>query len=231
MHSDAKRYYAILGVDPACSDEEIRQAFRRRAKELHPDSESGSASAFIRLKRAYDTLGDRANRARYDRAGWAARLPKQSVVSRPTPQSSLRPARPPRPGGLSFRRYAVAFAIMAALSFGAIQVMISLADVPPGSTIRQAGPALVGPSLLERNQEAKGKDRPATQTGFWDPTSPDGTPRDPSDPQSGQFSSEQSRTGQSRTGQSRTGQSRTGQSSTGPGPRPLADGLATWPGR
>ena len=67
MHTDAKHYYAVLGVDPVASEEIIRSAFRRRAKELHPDAEAGDASAFILLKRAYDTLMDPKGRAAYDR--------------------------------------------------------------------------------------------------------------------------------------------------------------------
>ncbi len=158
MNSDAKRYYAILGVDPTCSDEEIRLAFRRRAKELHPDSESGSAGAFIRLKRAYDTLGDPANRARYDRAGRQNTRAPAAAGAEPRPAYALpRPPRQPRPGGISFARYATAFLFMAALSYGAIEVMISLADVPPGSTVRPAGPSLVEPRATARS-DGPGRD-------------------------------------------------------------------------
>lgn len=175
MNADAKRYYAILGVDPKCSDEDIRHAFRRRAKELHPDAETGNASDFIRLKKAYDTLGQPASRARYD-GDRLSRLRRQTLAEEPPP----RPPRAPRPGGISFARYAVAFLFMAGLSYGAIEVMISLADVPAGSTLRPAGPSLTGPHPV-----AKSEDRDAakeTGTGFWDSSSPDGTPREPAEP-------------------------------------------------
>ena len=126
MHSDVKRYYAILELEPSASDDAIRTAFRRRAKELHPDSASGSTGAFIRLKRAYDTLSDPSSRADYDSA--CASHPKPARA-----HPKLRPASPrPRPrGSLGFFKYAFAMLFMAGLSFGAIELMISFAEAPP----------------------------------------------------------------------------------------------------
>ncbi len=180
MTTDAKRYYAMLGVDPKCSDEEIRHAFRRRAKELHPDAETGDASDFIRLKKAYDTLGIPANRARYDRDRYDSdrlgRSRRQTATGEPPPP---RPLRSPRAGGIGFLRYMVAFVFMAGLSYGAIELMIDLADVPPGSTVRPAGPSLAPPHPLAKSDEhAAGQE---ASGGFWDPSSPDGTPRETPD--------------------------------------------------
>lgn len=126
MNYDAKRYYAFLGVDPACSDEEIRAAFRRRAKELHPDSESGSASDFIRLKKAYDVLAEPAKRAHYDRISIPRHIRRERQMAWSTPIP--RPRRF-RLGGMSVARFAAAFVFMAGLSLAAIEVILVDSDV------------------------------------------------------------------------------------------------------
>jgi tetratricopeptide (TPR) repeat protein len=62
-------YYDILGVDSSSSHEEIKKAFRRKAKQLHPDvTDSERDGARIHsLIQAYQTLGDPLRRAEYDR--------------------------------------------------------------------------------------------------------------------------------------------------------------------
>ncbi|MFB6080545.1 MAG: J domain-containing protein [Haloferacaceae archaeon] len=50
--------YRVLGLDPGAGPEEVRAAYRERAKELHPDAESGDEEAFKRITRAYETLTD-----------------------------------------------------------------------------------------------------------------------------------------------------------------------------
>lgn len=141
MHTDAKRYYAILGVIPESSEEAIRTAFRRRAKELHPDSVSGSTGAFIRLKRAYDTLSVPASRAEYDHD-----CMKQPRPVQPAPNPLPPPPRPARRrGGVGFVRYATAFVFMGALSFGFIQAMISWTEAPPSRPALYAAPERAGP--------------------------------------------------------------------------------------
>lgn len=62
--------YSVLGLARTASDDDIRRAFRRLAKELHPDVNPGNAAAVERFKRvsaAYDILGDPPRRAAYDR--------------------------------------------------------------------------------------------------------------------------------------------------------------------
>jgi molecular chaperone DnaJ len=62
-----KDFYLILGVPRTASSSAIRRAFRRRAKELHPDAGPGSsAEAFLELQAAYETLADAERRRRYD---------------------------------------------------------------------------------------------------------------------------------------------------------------------
>ncbi|MGO9659390.1 MAG: J domain-containing protein [Acidimicrobiales bacterium] len=59
--------YEILDVAPDADAEELRAAFRRLSKKVHPDA-GGSDVLFGRVKDAYDVLSDPARRAEYDRS-------------------------------------------------------------------------------------------------------------------------------------------------------------------
>jgi molecular chaperone DnaJ len=64
--------YGLLGVSPSASEEEIKRAYRQRARELHPDANGGDAeaeAAFKEVSLAYEVLRDPERRARYDRYG------------------------------------------------------------------------------------------------------------------------------------------------------------------
>ncbi len=67
MIEDPLGYYARLGVAPACPPAELKAAFRRRARQLHPDAVTGDPAEFMRLKEAYDVLSDPLQRSAYDR--------------------------------------------------------------------------------------------------------------------------------------------------------------------
>ena len=68
-----KDYYEVLGLDRNASQDEIKKAYRKLARQYHPDVNKGSDSAqkFKEVKEAYETLSDPEKRARYDRFGHA----------------------------------------------------------------------------------------------------------------------------------------------------------------
>jgi molecular chaperone DnaJ len=61
-------YYDVLGVPREASQEEIRNAYRRLAKERHPDHSSGSAEEFSLLQEAHAVLSDPNRRRQHDEA-------------------------------------------------------------------------------------------------------------------------------------------------------------------
>lgn len=61
-------YYKELGVPQNASDEEIRAAYRRKAKGAHPDK-GGDAAKMTQVNRAYETLISPQRRLTYDRTG------------------------------------------------------------------------------------------------------------------------------------------------------------------
>src|SRR5256885_12894871 len=85
MAVEFKDYYKTLGVGRTASDEEIRKAFRKLARQYHPDVAKDKKSAeekFKEINEAYEVLGDPEKRKRYDELGadW-----KQGAQFRPPP--------------------------------------------------------------------------------------------------------------------------------------------------
>jgi curved DNA-binding protein CbpA len=100
MGRDERDPYSVLGLGREASASDISRAYRRAARETHPDSHPGDPSAaqrFNAVSDAYDTLRDPARRAAYDRA--------HPVVRRVAPTVRVGPSRltvrvsPARPSG------------------------------------------------------------------------------------------------------------------------------------
>jgi len=61
-----KDYYKVLGLTSSATAKEITRAYRKLAKELHPDTNPGSEEKFKEVSGAYDVLGDAEKRKEYD---------------------------------------------------------------------------------------------------------------------------------------------------------------------
>src|SRR5947209_20429167 len=73
MATNKRDYYEVLGVSRSASEDELKKAFRRLAKQYHPDTnkEQGAGARFIEINEAYEVLSDPQKRATYDRYGHA----------------------------------------------------------------------------------------------------------------------------------------------------------------
>ena len=67
--ADKKNYYEILGVSKTASEDEIKSAYRKLAKQYHPDLHPGdkeAAEKFKEVNEANEVLSDKQKRAAYD---------------------------------------------------------------------------------------------------------------------------------------------------------------------
>src|SRR5687768_1548112 len=85
MAIEYKDYYKILGVSKTASEDDIRKAFRKLARQYHPDvakTKAGAEDKFKEVNEAYEVLSDPQKRKKYDELGpnW-----KQGSEFRPPP--------------------------------------------------------------------------------------------------------------------------------------------------
>ncbi|TCJ13649.1 hypothetical protein E0L93_14625 [Rubrobacter taiwanensis] len=68
MNGERVNYYEVLGVSRDASQDEIKAAYRRLAKDKHPDSPGGSEAEFSRIQEAYEVLSDPNRREQHNEA-------------------------------------------------------------------------------------------------------------------------------------------------------------------
>jgi molecular chaperone DnaJ len=75
MSAQKRDYYDVLGVPRDASSDDIRKAFRKLARQFHPDvnKDAGAEAKFKELNEAYEILSDEQKRAAYDRYGHSGR--------------------------------------------------------------------------------------------------------------------------------------------------------------
>ena len=82
----AKSYFAILGISSGATADEIRSAYRRLAKEFHPDHYEGGTERFRDIQEAYSVLGNSRRRLEYEQS-----------IRKVLPKTPLRPTTYPEP--------------------------------------------------------------------------------------------------------------------------------------
>ena len=74
MAEEKRDYYEVLGLSKGASEEELKKAYRKLAKQYHPDVNPGDKDAeakFKEINEAYGILSDKEKKARYDQFGFA----------------------------------------------------------------------------------------------------------------------------------------------------------------
>ncbi|HYD77980.1 J domain-containing protein [Ramlibacter sp.] len=130
--------YDVLGLSPAASAQDVRQAWRRLAQQHHPDrSDTADSEAMALINQAYEVLSDADRRARYDFGRTRSTEPRQ-------------PGRVRLPADRTKARLAWGAAIAVATAFAAAWALVGRSDrtaspaeaaVAPDVPARPARPA------------------------------------------------------------------------------------------
>ena len=86
--ADKRDYYEVLGLQKSASADDIKKAYRKKAKEYHPDLHPGDKDCeakFKEVNEAYEVLSDPDKRAKYDQFGSQPSIP---AASSPAPRAS-----------------------------------------------------------------------------------------------------------------------------------------------
>lgn len=92
-------HYETLGVPPTASADEVRTAYLRRARALHPDRQTGlsadardrAGQAMVQVNSAWNVLKDPASRRRYDQQRQGAVAPPRPTAARSAPPNAAPP--------------------------------------------------------------------------------------------------------------------------------------------
>lgn len=103
-------YYALLGVPETATEEEIARAYRRLARQLHPDAKvEDDAARFRDATAAYDVIRDRTRRAAYDASRRQQGGYGTSIPVRHGPAEGRRSPSPPQPQPATARELTLSF--------------------------------------------------------------------------------------------------------------------------
>lgn len=90
----AKNYYLVLGIASDATQDEIKSAYREKAKRWHPDRSGEGSEAFLAIREAYEVLCDPGRRQAYDQER-ARQEAERQATARVVRAEPLRRPRPP----------------------------------------------------------------------------------------------------------------------------------------
>jgi hypothetical protein len=170
MHTDESNYYDILQVSPDANQGVVAAAYRRLARQCHPDLNKDPSGA-VRMKElnaAFEVLGDPAKRAAYDarRPGWA--IAKQVGQPRPPNDSS------------GSRVVGVMLCLIVSLAIGIPTAMVLIRDAVGGNADAPGSALASGPTFDHATSSCVNQPQ-VTLDGTWQTSAANSQP-DPARP-------------------------------------------------
>ena len=151
---DIGTHYELLGVPATATADEIREAYRARARVHHPDQAgpSGSGASMAAINDAYRVLRDPTTRSRYDAD---LRWQRNAAMSATRPRTASSPMFTPRPIDTTPARYP--WKLVAAMaSLGAFVVLVGAALYEPAQPARPDNVLQVGSCVeIEANNDVR----------------------------------------------------------------------------